>query len=383
MSRKIRIGVIYGGRTGEHLVSVSSAASLVSSLDRDKYDVLPIGISREGRWHVAADPARFLETGISSRQLGEFAQVVEARGALEAPNGPKPSIASLASTAGSGVMSDLVSDSIDVAIPLVHGTYGEDGTLQGMLEMAGVPYVGAGVLSSAINMDKIVMKKILGASGIPVGPWLGYRASDLASPEGMERALSETALKLGFPCFVKPANGGSSVGMSRVGAREELEEAIGSALAFDTRVILEQAIDCREIECGAIGNSEPEISLPGEICYESEYYDYTTKYTPGKMKLLAPANLDEATTEKIRSLAREAYRALEVEGMARIDLFLERGTDRLLVNELNTIPGFTSTSVFATLWEISGLPHAVLMDRLIQLAQERHRERRDLQGLKT
>lgn len=376
MPAKIRVGVIYGGRTGEHLVSVASAASLVGSLDPAKYDVVPIGISREGRWHLAAEPSRFLESGVSARAIeaGPPAAAREGAGAsqtLPQTTAPRET-----------VLADVVGGALDVAIPLVHGTYGEDGTLQGLLEMAGVPYVGAGVLASAVGMDKIVMKKLLIASGLPVAEWAGFRASELEGVAAIQEAVEQVSTRLGYPCFVKPANGGSSVGMSKVRDPEALPTALKAALAYDTRVIVEKGIVCREIECSVIGNHTAEVSVPGEICYSSDFYDYETKYTPGRMQLVAPAALDAADTARVRALAADAYRALECEGMARVDLFMEKATGRFLVNELNTIPGFTSTSVFAKLWEVSGVPYPALLDKLIGLALERYRERRDLAGLK-
>ncbi len=380
MSNKLRIGVIYGGRSGEHLVSIASANSLVNSLDPAKYDVIPIGISREGKWLPAAEPAQFLESGISMRALP--AGKMEALPA--AVSGRALQGATLPATTGmrSVALADVVGGSLDVAIPLVHGTYGEDGTLQGLLEMAGIPYVGAGVLASAIGMDKIVMKKVLAASGLPVADWVGCRKADVDTPAGMTEVVGEVSSRLGYPVFVKPANGGSSVGMSKVREPEALPAAIEAALAFDTRVIVEKGIVCREIECSVIGNRRAEVSLPGEITYASDFYDYATKYTEGKMRLVAPAPLDAETTRRVQKMAADIYRALECEGMARVDMFLEKGSDRLLANELNTIPGFTSCSVFAKLWELSGVGYGQLMDKLIGLALERFQERQDLAGLK-
>ncbi|MBI2944425.1 MAG: D-alanine--D-alanine ligase [Candidatus Wallbacteria bacterium] len=370
MSRKLRVGIIYGGRSGEHLVSVASATSLVDSLDRSKYEVVPIAISREGRWLVAAEPARFLEAGVTVAALPA------------APAAPDESPLPVAAADKSVVLADVVGDSLDVAIPLVHGTYGEDGTLQGLLEMAGVPYVGAGVLASAVGMDKIVMKKLLAASGLPVVDWLGFRKTELETEAAVRAAVEAIASKLGMPCFVKPANGGSSVGMTKVKDPESLPRALQAALAYDTRVIVERGIACREIECSVIGNAQPEVSVPGEITYTSEFYDYETKYTPGRMELVAPAKVDADTTSRIRALAGEAYRALECEGMARLDMFIEKPSGKIFVNEINTIPGFTATSVFAKLWEASGVGYAALLDKLIGLALDRYRERRDLAGLR-
>lgn len=380
MSNKLRIGVIYGGRSGEHLVSIASANSLVNSLDPAKYDVIPIGISREGKWLPAAEPAQFLESGISMRALpaGKMEALPAAVSARALQSAALPATTGMRSVA----LADVVGGSLDVAIPLVHGTYGEDGTLQGLLEMAGIPYVGAGVLASAIGMDKIVMKKVLTASGLPVADWVGCRKADVDTPAGMTEVVGEVSSRLGYPVFVKPANGGSSVGMSKVREPEALPAAIEAALAFDTRVIVEKGIVCREIECSVIGNRRAEVSLPGEITYASDFYDYVTKYTEGKMRLVAPAPLDAETTRRVQKMAADIYRALECEGMARVDMFLEKGSDRLLANELNTIPGFTSCSVFAKLWEISGVGYGQLMDKLIGLALERFQERQDLAGLK-
>jgi D-alanine-D-alanine ligase len=263
-----------------------------------------------------------------------------------------------------------------VVFPIVHGTGGEDGSLQGFLELAGVPYVGAGVLGSAVCMDKDVAKRLLVDAGIPVVPWVLVRAHELED----EAALpTRVFAELAPPVFVKPANLGSSVGTHKVHAREELLPALRDAMRYDHKVLVERAVDGREIEVAVLGDAHPEASLPGEICPHAEFYDYESKYVDEQTELRVPAPLEPAQTEEVRRLALEAYRALEGGGMARVDFFLERGTDRIYVNELNSLPGFTDVSMYPRLWEASGLPYPALVDRLIELALERHRRRAALE----
>jgi D-alanine-D-alanine ligase len=261
--------------------------------------------------------------------------------------------------------------SVDVVFPVLHGPYGEDGTIQGMLELAGVPYVGSGVLGSAAGMDKPTMKKIFAHHGLPQVSWVALTSKQWEH-DG-ESCIEKIASSLGYPCFVKPANLGSSVGIGKAENAAELKNALDTASHFDRRIIVEEGVDAREIEVSVLGNEDPEVSLPGEIVIKKDgFYDYEAKYVEGGMELLAPAPIEEETTEEIRRIARTAYEAIDAAGMARVDFFLERGTNRLLLNEINTIPGFTPTSVYAELWATSGLPYEELLDRLIQLALERH-----------
>lgn len=356
---KTRVAVIFGGRSGEHEVSLASATSIMNNLDRSKYEVLAIGIAKDGRWLLGGDPMKALTAG-------------------QAPEGHEPTLLSTTSrgaetalaiqgTGSSGPMA------IDVAFPVLHGPFGEDGTVQGLLEIAGVPYVGAGVLASAAGMDKAIMKSLFVRGGLPVPEHLVVMRREWeGSPEStMDRAEAE----LGFPCFVKPANLGSSVGVTKAHDRNELAEALGVAAKFDRKLLVERGIDAREIECSVLGNDDPIASVPGEILPAKEFYDYEAKYVDEGSQLVIPAKLPRATTDEIRRLAIEAFKAIDCAGMARVDFFLERPTGRVLVNEINTIPGFTKISMYPKLWEASGIPYAELLDRLIELAIERHAEK--------
>ena len=343
----VRVMVVFGGRSGEHEVSLASARAIMRALD-GRHEVVPVGITRSGRWISSGDPLRALERG-----KGEIAATsgTPARAGEKLP----------ATTLGS----------VDVVFPVLHGPYGEDGTIQGMLELAGIPYVGSGVLASAVGMDKLTMKKIFAHHGLPQVEWLGLTRKEWRKDEG--NWLQEIETSLGYPCFVKPANLGSSVGINKATDAEELKGALDEAAELDRRLIVEAGVDAREIEVSVLGNEEAEVSVPGEIIVnENEFYDYEAKYTEGGMELLVPADISEQTTREIRRIARTAYEAIDAAGMARVDFFLERHTSRLLLNEINTIPGFTPTSVYSRLWAASGLPYRELLDRLIRLALERH-----------
>jgi D-alanine-D-alanine ligase len=321
---------------------------VIGSLDAAKYDVVPIAITPEGRWLSAGKAAGLLPAG-------EAVQNALTRGAAMAI-APEPR----------------QDQAIDVVFPVVHGTYGEDGTLQGLLELAGVPYVGAGVLGSAVGMDKDVMKRLLRDAGLPIGDFWALRARDV------ETFIRELGASLPYPVFVKPANLGSSVGISKAHDLGELPAALALAAQFDRKLVVEQGIDAREIELSVLGNDELQTSVPGEIIPAREFYDYQAKYVDDDSRLLIPAPVSEAQAREAQDLAVRAFRALECAGMARVDLFLERTTGRFLVNEINTLPGFTSISMYPKLWEASGLPYSELLDRLIGLALERHGEKRRL-----
>jgi len=364
VAKKLRVGVLFGGRSGEHEISLRSAQSVVAALDRDKFDVTLIGIDLQGGWHA-------LDTVDLQRLAGPESRGVDAA-THEIALLPRPSGGELreARAGGSSVTN------LDVVFPVLHGTFGEDGTVQGLLELADVAYVGAGVLGSAVGMDKGVQKRLLQAAGIPVVPyfaltrheWLTHRA-----------ALAGRATALGYPVFVKPANLGSSVGISKVRAEGELEPAIATALEFDTKVLVEKGLDVREIEVAVLGNEEAQASLPGEICPSADFYSYAAKYIDEKgAALKIPAPLDPEPTAYVRGLALEVFRILECAGMARVDFFLERGSNAWYVNEINTIPGFTSISMYPKLWEATGIPYGELLSRLIELAIERQQERRAL-----
>jgi D-alanine-D-alanine ligase len=361
--RKLRVGVIFGGRSGEHEVSLASAASVLSAIDPARYDVLPMGITRDGEWLVGGDPLR---------ALAEAAGVP-----LALPPGvPSTDVGTgqaLARVATGGGLPAGTAASLDVMFPLVHGPYGEDGTLQGLLELADVPYVGAGVLASAVGMDKATMKAVFRAHDLPVVPHLVLRDHEWrGGPRTWRRRITD---ELGYPCFVKPANLGSSVGISKVTAERALEAAVETAFTHDRKILVERGVVGREIEVSVLGNDEPEASVPGEVLPGREWYDYEAKYTDGIAKLLIPAPLSPGLTSEFRRLAVAAFRAIDAAGLARVDFFLDTD-DRIWVNEINTIPGFTRFSAYPRLWEASGLPYPALVDRLIALALERHARKR-------
>lgn len=337
--------VLFGGRSAEHEISCISALHVLRAVDPGRYDVVPIGITREGRWVECSDAVSALGAGAA---------------ALPSPDDSDgPELDPLPAVVHPGEV---------IVFPLLHGPMGEDGTVQGLLELAGVAYVGAGVLASALAMDKGAAKEVFAARGLPLPRWLSSRdpGDDFAS---------RVEAELGLPTFVKPANLGSSVGVTKAHDREELVAAVREALRYDEYVMAEEAIDGREIEVAVLGNSEPRASLPGEIVPGHEFYDFDDKYLDGLSELRVPAPLDPAATEEVRRLAVEAYRALRVDGMARVDFFYEESDRGFLLNELNTIPGFTPISMYPKLWEATGLPYAELIDELVRLARERHSRR--------
>ena len=357
---KITVAVLFGGKSGEHEVSLQSAASILSAIDRAKYHVIPIGITKEGGWR--ADP-EFREGG--------FREILQQGTPVLLPAGPAPSGQLIQLDAAGSLGGPRVS--VDVVFPVLHGPFGEDGTIQGMLELANVPYVGAGVLGSAVAMDKDVMKRLFQQDGLPTAPFLAY-PSDHWRNRGRDLE-QEVADRLGYPCFVKPANLGSSIGISRVEGAAGLSEALALAGEFDEKVIVEKGLDAREIECSVLGNADPQASLPGEIIPRSGFYDYQAKYLDDSAELVVPAPLRPDQMEQIRRMALRSFQALECQGMARVDFFLEKTTEDIYVNEVNTIPGFTSISMYPKLWQASGLAYSDLIDRLIRLALERHGRR--------
>lgn len=358
---KIRVGVIFGGRSGEHEVSVQSARSIMSSLDPERYEIVPIGIDKGGRWHVGDAVKQTLATG-SSFVLIEDEGKQEQAFLLDSP-----------SKDDAVVPRDAVRG-VDVFVPALHGSYGEDGTIQGMLEMLDVPYVGAGVLASAVGMDKTFMKRLFSVAGLPQVRYTFFtqRRYELEAHTIKE----EIARTFGYPCFVKPANMGSSVGISKVKDETKLDGAIQLALRYDNKVIVEEGLDVREIEVGVLGNDEPKASIAGEIVPSNEFYDYRAKYMDGESALIIPAPLSDATMEEIRRMAVAAYEAVDCSGLARVDFFIEKNTDRVILNEINTMPGFTRFSMYPKLWEASGVSYPELIDRLIHLALSRHEAKR-------
>src|ERR1700756_755864 len=352
--KRLRIGVLFGGRSGEHEVSLASAASVIRGLDPDKYEAVPIGITKEGHWRIGAGAQKMLPEVL--------------RGGQAVMMTADPTDASLVPLNGSGVGQHL-----DVIFPVMHGTFGEDGTIQGLLDLAGLPFVGAGVLGSAIGMDKDVAKRLLQVAKIPVVPWITVHRHDWESnPEAIQGAVE---LKFRYPVFVKPATLGSSVGMTKVHSREELGPALNLASEFAMKILVECAVVAREIEVSVLGNSEPAASIPGEIVPHREFYDYAAKYLEEGTQLLIPAKLKSAQVKKIQAMAVSAFRALELIGMARVDFFVEKKGGKIFLNEVNTIPGFTSISMYPKMWEASGISFRELIDKLISLALEQHAEK--------
>jgi D-alanine-D-alanine ligase len=353
---KLRVGIVFGGRSVEHEVSIASATSILQALDPSRYDVSLLCVDTEGRWRLGGPGALPANAG-----RGEEVSLpaVPGDGTLVASGSQRPV------------------GRLDVIVPIIHGTGGEDGCMQGFLELAGVPYVGSGVLGSALQMDKEVAKRLLRAEGIPVVPWVSVRRSELAG--GGEAAVDRALREIGLPAFVKPASLGSSVGISKARTRAELLEGLRQAARYDEKLLVEQAINAREIEVGVLGDEAPEASVVGEIVPKRDFYDYESKYVDEDTELLVPAPLDEALAERVRALALRAFRTLEGSGLARVDFFLDRESGEIYLNELNSLPGFTEVSMYPRLWKASGLSYPALLDRLIELALARHRRRAELE----
>ncbi|HET8924201.1 MAG TPA: D-alanine--D-alanine ligase family protein [Candidatus Acidoferrum sp.] len=352
--KRLRVGILFGGRSGEHEVSLASAASVIRGLDPDKYEAVPIGISKEGHWLIGSAAQKMLPEVLKGGQ----------RVMMTAD----PTDAALIKLDGSGG-----GQRIDVVFPVMHGTFGEDGTIQGLLDLAGLPFVGAGVLGSAIGMDKDVAKRLLQVAKIPVVPWITVHRHEWESkPKQIQTAIEA---KFAYPVFVKPATLGSSVGMTKVHSREELAPALNLAAEFAMKILVEQCVVAREIEVSVLGNHDPKASVPGEIVPHREFYDYAAKYLEEGTQLLIPASLKPAQVDKIQKYAVDAFRALELTGMARVDFFLEKKGGKIYLNEVNTIPGFTSISMYPKLWEASGISFRELIDKLIGLALEQHAEK--------
>lgn len=366
MKHKIRVGVIFGGRSGEHEISLASARSVMEAMDKEKYEIVPIGITKEGHWLASGDPMRALEvsdatasrpaTLLSGPTQRGLMRIEEKETAIEAKR-----------------LAEL-----DVIFPILHGPYGEDGTVQGMLELSGLPYVGAGVTASALGMDKAAFKDVMQAHGLPIVKHVMLkRKSWEADPEGTIQIIEE---QLSYPVFTKPANLGSSVGVSKCHERTGLEAGLSDAARYDRKILVEEAVPAaRELEVSVLGNDEPIASVPGEIIPSREFYDYEAKYLDSgneASELLIPAPLTKEVTEKVQNLAVRAYKAIDCAGMARVDFLLSgETTEALYLNELNTIPGFTDISMYPKLWEASGMPYPELIDRLIELALERYRDK--------
>jgi D-alanine-D-alanine ligase len=353
--KRMRVGILFGGRSGEHEVSLVSAASVMKALDPEKYEVVPIGITKEGRWLAGTAAQKMLPEILRSgeRVMPSADPTVAALVALNA--------------------TDSRSVQLDVVFPVLHGTYGEDGTVQGLLDLAGVPYVGSGVLGSAVGMDKDMQKRLFLQAKLPVGDFVAVLRAEWEKSRG--KVLRALRKKFRFPVFVKPATLGSSVGMTKAHDPKELAEAMDLAAEFAQKILVERAIRGREIEVAVLGNEDPRASVPGEIVPHREFYDYAAKYLEQGTRLLIPAKLTRAQVKRFQEYAVRAFRALECLGMARVDFFLEQRTGRILLNEVNTIPGFTSISMYPKMWEASGVSYRELLDRLIELALTQHREK--------
>jgi D-alanine-D-alanine ligase len=374
--------VLYGGRSGEHEVSLASAAAVFAHLDKKRYEAVPIRIEKDGRWCLADRQP----TAMSAGEVIEQARLDAARplrSGREVHMIARPSEETVLSIDRSATRVDELGSAtvtglnLDVIFPVLHGPYGEDGTIQGLLELANVPYIGAGVLASAVGMDKAIMKLVFTAHGLPVCPYrVVLRHEREARPDG---ALDMLETELGYPMFVKPANLGSSVGISKAKTRADLSRALDLAGSYDRKIVVEAAVpEAREIECAVLGNDAPEASVAGEVIPSREFYDYEAKYIDDRSEVVIPADLDPTASDRIRRLSISAFKAIDCAGMARVDFLLARGTGQIFVNEVNTIPGFTTISMYSKLWAATGVDYSTLLDRLVSLALERHSGKQQL-----
>jgi D-alanine-D-alanine ligase len=355
-NKKIRVGIVFGGRSGEHEVSLTSAKGILNAIDKDKYEVIPIGVTKEGYWLAGGDiHQRLLEAAAGHPVIEDCQAKIE--------TSPENALALPISDTGP----------LDVIFPVLHGPFGEDGTVQGFLELAGVPYVGAGVTASAVGMDKAICKRIFQAHGLPVAPYQAFlRHRWQTDPEAV---IATCEASFSYPMFVKPANLGSSVGVHKARNGVELRRSLADATQYDRKVIVEQGLEAREIEVSVLGNDEPIASLPGEIIPSREFYSYAAKYIDNSSELLIPAPLSQAQVETVQQLAITAFKAIDCAGLARCDFLLEKKSGKFFINELNTMPGFTPISMYPKLWEASGLSYRELINRLIELAIERYKDK--------
>ena len=361
-TEKIKVGLIFGGRSGEHEVSFCSASSIIKAIDKDKYSVVPIGITKEGRWISPRDSELALQSGR-----------IEGKGTVTLLNNPSgTALVRIDNNQRLDKSSTL--EKLDVIFPVLHGPYGEDGTVQGLLELADIPYVGAGVAASAISMDKDLMKTIFQQKDLPILKWLTIKRKEWQKDK--EKILSIIQNNFEYPLFVKPTNLGSSVGITKVHKKEELDKAIDLAASYDRKILIEEGLEeVREIECGVLGNDEPQVSVVGEVRPAGEFYDYDSKYIDEETQLIVPTDLPEEVSGKVQQIALLAFKAVDAAGMARVDFFVSKKENKIYLSEINTIPGFTSVSMYPRLWEASGISYAGLIDRLIQLALERHQDK--------
>jgi D-alanine-D-alanine ligase len=386
--KKLRVGVLFGGRSGEHEVSLLSAASVLKAIDKEKYEVVPIGITKEGRWLTPAHAERLLrgETLHGQEESGRHLRAGDPQatpGAAVLAKGesvivpPVPQSHGLIPFASAGQAAEHAID-VDVIFPVLHGTFGEDGTIQGLLELADIAYVGAGVLGSAAGMDKDVMKKLFASAGLAIVKHVTLLRSQWE--DDPRRITREVEGRLKYPVFVKPANLGSSVGISKAHDRKELGPAIEMAAGYDRKIVIEQGVGgkkgkARELEVSVLGNDQPQASTVGEIVPSAEFYDYSAKYLDEGSQLLIPAKISKKQTKEVQEMAVRAFLAVDCSGLARVDFLMDPKNEKIYLNEINTMPGFTSISMYPKLWAASGLEYPVLIDRLIQLALERHQDK--------
>jgi D-alanine-D-alanine ligase len=390
--KKLRVGILFGGRSGEHEISLLSAASVFNAIDKNKYEVVPIGITKQGHWVTAADAERLLQGKAKTEDERHLragdpdatasAAVLANGESVVVPPEPQSMGSSLTAFQTDNAMVRRAADraiNVDIIFPVLHGTFGEDGTIQGLLELADLPYVGAGVLGSAAGMDKDIMKALFRAAGLPIVKHVTVlRGAWEADPKKVRKLVES---KLNYPVFVKPANLGSSVGISKAHDRKELGPAIDEAARFDRKIVIEQGVGgrkhkAREIECSVLGNDKPEASVPGEIVPGQEFYDYNAKYLDEGSQLVIPAKLSRAETKRVQQLAIAAFQAVDCSGLARVDFLMEPKTRSIYLNEINTMPGFTSISMYPKLWAATGVTYPELIERLIQLGMDRHREKK-------
>ena len=368
---KQKVGLLFGGCSGEHEVSITSARAIASALregeNRTKYDILPVYIDKSGTWQSSNLAQKVLESGEPLLLEGEQAKTVTQE------SNSNLTVTGFSSLTPAG--QNFSYSEIDVWFPILHGPNGEDGTVQGLLSLMNVPFVGSGVLGSALGMDKIAMKMAFTQAGLPQVKYVAVNRSQVySSPCVFPKLCDDIEARLNYPCFVKPANLGSSVGIAKVRSRVELEEALDNAASYDRRIVVEAGVTAREVECAVLGNDNPKASVVGEITFDSDFYDYETKYTEGLAQLHIPANLPDAVVTQIQEMAIKAFLAVDAAGLARVDFFYIEDTGEVFINEINTLPGFTTTSMYPRLWAHSGVAFPELVDRLVKLAVERYRE---------
>ena len=360
---KLRVGLLFGGRSGEHEVSISSARAIANALSADqntgKYELLPFYIQKDGRWLAGQVPQQVLESGMP---------LLPSQQSTPETQNPTASAQKLSRWQSPAQVAE-----VDVWFPILHGPNGEDGTVQGLLKLMQVPFVGSGVLGSALGMDKIAMKTAFAQAGLPQVKYIAVNRSQVwSNPCVFPKLCDQIEATLGYPCFVKPANLGSSVGISKVRSRTQLEAALDNAASYDRRLIVEASVVARELECAVLGNDHPKASVVGELTYQSDFYDYETKYTEGQADILIPASVPDAIASVIQEMALQAFAVVDAAGLARVDFFYVEATGEVLINEINTLPGFTATSMYPQLWAASGISFPELVEHLIQLALERH-----------